>query len=156
MAMIMADNNFLIALISNNEQSKFLIQEFERQHIKIGLPTPVLAEFMVRDDNSERTTFLSQSNNLVQIFNFDQKSAIISAKIMRELLKTDFFKNKSKDKQIIKVDIQILGITIANNIDKLFSTDKEIAKIIALLNLPITLVDFENNAELSQPDLFSI
>lgn len=156
MAMIMADNNFLIALISNNEQSKFLIQEFERQRIKIGLPAPVLAEFMVRDDNSERTAFLSQSNNLVQIFNFDQKSAIISAKIMRELLKTDFFKNKSKDKQIIKVDIQILGITIANNIDKLFSTDKEIAKIIALLNLPITLVDFENNAELSQPDLFSI
>lgn len=156
MAMIMADNNFLIALISNDKQSKFLIQEFERQRTKIGLPTPVLAEFMVRDDNSERTTFLSKSNNLVQIFNFDQKSAIMSAKIMRELLKTDFFKNKGKDKQIIKVDIQILGITIANNIDKLFSTDKEIAKIIALLNLPIILVDFENNTELSQPDLFPI
>lgn len=154
MAMIMADNNFLIALINDDEQSKLFIQEFERQHIKIGLPTPVLAEFMVRDDNLKRTAFLSQSNNSIQIFNFDQKSAIMSANIMRELLKTDFFKNKGKDKQIIKVDIQILGITIANNINQLFSTDKEIAKIIALLNLPIALVDFKNNAQLPQPNLF--
>lgn len=154
MAIIMADNNFLIGLVDNNIQHEFFIQEFKKQNAKIGLPTPVLAEFIVRDDNAERSTFLSQSNSLIQIFNFDQKSAILSAHIMRQLLQTDFFKNKNKDKQIIKVDIQILGITIANGVKKLFTTDDEISKIVNLLKLPVEIVDFTNNTGLSQANLF--
>lgn len=155
MAIIMADNNFLIGLVDDREQHQYFIQEFSKQNAKIGLPTPVLAEFLVRDDNANRTTFLTQTNNLVQLFNFDHKSAIISAKIMRELLAADFFKNKSKDKQIVKVDIQILAITLANDIDKLFSTDKEMAKIIQLLNLPVEILDFKHSTGLAQSDLFA-
>lgn len=102
----------------------------------------------------ERELFLTTNHSFIQEFDFDKKSAIVSANIMRELLKTDFFKNKSKDKQIIKVDIQILGITIANGVKKLFSADIEIARIIDVLELPIELVNFDENNGLGQSDLF--
>ncbi|STZ04038.1 Uncharacterised protein [Moraxella lacunata] len=152
--MIMADNNFLIALVADKQKYRLLLQQLERQNHKIGLPTPVLAEFMVRDNNMERELFLTTNHSFIQEFDFDKKSAIVSANIMRELLKTDFFKNKSKDKQIIKVDIQILGITIANGVKKLFSADIEIARIIDMLELPIELVNFDENDGLEQSDLF--
>lgn len=151
----MADNNFLIELVTQDpSKTSGFIQELKRQNSKIAIPTPVLAEFMVRDENESRTNFLAQQNNVIQTFNFDQKSALLSAKIMRELLQTDFFSKKSKDKQIIKVDIQILGITLANGIPSFYSTDTEIAKIIQLIKLPIKLVDFKNDFGFSQNTLF--
>lgn len=154
--MIMADNNFLIALVTDKQKYHLLLQRLERQNHKIGLPMPVLAEFMVRDDNMDREMFLATNHSFIQEFNFDKKSAMVSANIMRQLLTTDFFKNKSKDKQIIKVDIQILGITIANGIRKLFSTDIEMARIIEMLELPIELVNFDKDDGLEQSDLFGI
>jgi hypothetical protein len=54
---------------------------------------------------------------------------------------------KPLDKQIIKVDIQILGIALANQVRKLYTTDIEIGKIVQLLNLPIEIVDFTKNQE---------
>lgn len=151
---IMADNNFLIALLADRQRCLLFLQQLERQHYKIGLPMPVLAEFMVRDGNMQRELFLATNHSFIQEFNFDKKSAMMSATIMRELLATDFFKNKTKDKQIIKVDIQILGITLANGIEKLLSTDKEMKDIVDKLNLPIKLIDFDKD-EILQPDLFS-
>lgn len=152
---IMADNNFLIALLADRQRCLLFLQQLERQNYKIGLPMPVLAEFMVRDGNMQRELFLATNHSFIQEFNFDKKSAMMSATIMRELLATDFFKNKTKDKQIIKVDIQILGITLANNIQKLLSTDKEIKDIVDKLNLPVELIDFDKDEILLQPDLFS-
>lgn len=154
MAMIMADNNFLIGLLGAPEQYQFYVQALKQQQAKIGIPTPVLAEFIVRDDNAERTNFLTASGSFLQIFDFDRKSAILSAKIMRKLLEYGYFANKGKDKQIIKVDIQILGIVLANGIRQLYSTDKEIVKIVDLLELPIEMVDFRKNSGLPQADLF--
>ena len=55
--MIMADNNFLIALVADKQKYRLLLQQLERQNHKIGLPTPVLAEFIVRDNNMERELF---------------------------------------------------------------------------------------------------
>lgn len=155
MAIIVADNNFLIGLLGNSTQYQFYIQELKRQKTKIGIPTPVLAEFLVRDDNAERTNFLTQTDGLIQILDFDRKSSVISAKIMCALLTKGYFANKSKDKQIIKVDIQILGIAIANSIGHLYSTDAEIVKIVELLNLPIEVVDFQKKSSLLQADLFN-
>lgn len=152
---IMADNNFLIALLADRQRCLLFLQQLEQQYYKIGLPMPVLAEFMVRDGNMQRELFLATNHSFIQEFNFDKKSAMMSATIMRELLATNFFKNKTKDKQIIKVDIQILGITLANNIQKLLSTDKEIQDIVDKLNLPVELMDFDKDEILLQPDLFS-
>lgn len=145
--MIMVDNNFLIGVVTDKNYYRLVMQALEREELTIGLPTPVLAEFLVRDDNYERGLFLSKINNFAHVYNFDMKSAQMSAEIMRDLIAHEYFAHKSTDKQIIKVDIQILGITLANQVRKLYTTDIEISKIVQLLNLPIEIVDFTKNQE---------
>lgn len=141
--MIMVDNNFLIELLTNKDMYRLYNQFMERSEITLGLPTPVLAEFLVKDNNFNRTDFLNKVNPFLQVFDFDKKSALMSAKIMQDLIAKDYFAKKHKDKQAIKVDIQILGISVANQVSKLLTTDSEISKITTLLNLPIDIVNFD-------------
>lgn len=143
--MVMADNNFLIKLVDDKETYRLFMQYFERGEISLGLCTPVIAEFLVKDDNFDRATFLSKVNSFVQIFDFDMKSAFMSAKIFRDLLDTDYIKQNNNQRQVIKVDIQIISTTIANGILKLYTADKGIIEIIDYLKLPIEVVDSEND-----------
>ncbi len=143
--MVMADNNFLIKLVDDNETYRLFIQALERGEISLGLCTPVIAEFLVKDDNFDRATFLSKVNSFVQIFDFDMKSAVLSAKIFRDLLDSGYIKQNNNQRQVIKVDIQIISITLANDISKLYTADKGIVEIIDHLKLPIEIVNFEND-----------
>jgi len=143
--MVMADNNFLIKLVDDKESYRVFIQSLERGEISLGLCTPVIAEFLVKDDNFDRATFLSKVNSFVQIFDFDMKSAVLSAKIFRDLLDTDYVRQNNSQRQVIKVDIQIISITLANGISKLYTTDKGIVEIINHLKLPIKIVNFEKD-----------
>ena len=63
--MVMVDNNFLIRLVDDNQTYRIFLQSLERNEISLGLPTPVMAEFLVKDENYERANFLSKVNNLV-------------------------------------------------------------------------------------------
>lgn len=154
--MVMVDNNFLIGMVDDKNYYRVALQALERDELRIGLPTPVLAEFLVRDDNYERGLFLSKVSGFSQVYNFDFKSAQMSAEIMRDLLARGYFENKdnNKNRQVVKVDIQILGIMLANQIEKLFTTDPEISKIVDLLNLPIEIIDFTKNQEFFGMTLF--
>lgn len=143
--MVMVDNNFLIRLVDDNQTYRIFLQSLERNEISLGLPTPVMAEFLVKDENYERANFLSKINNFVQTFDFDVKSAKISAEIFRDLLKIDYFKGDNGNKQVIKVDIQIIAITLANGIGKLYTEDKGLIKIIKILDLPIEVINFEKD-----------
>ncbi|WP_298981000.1 PIN domain-containing protein [uncultured Psychrobacter sp.] len=143
--MVMADTNFLVKLVDDKETYRLFMQYLERDEISLGLCTPVIAEFLVKDDNFDRATFLSKVNSFVQIFDFDMKSAVLSAKIFRDLLDTDYIKQNNIQRQVIKVDIQIISTTIANGISKLYTADEGIVKIIDHLKLPIEIVNFENN-----------
>ena len=151
--MVMVDNNFLVRLVEDNQTYRILLQYLERNEISLGLPTPVVAEFFVNDDNYERATFLSKVNSFTQNFDFDMKSALISAKIFRDLLDIGYIKENNGERQVIKVDIQIIGIAIANSISKLYTADKEMIDIINQLSLPIEVIDFERN-EFSGMTLF--
>ncbi|WP_367108952.1 hypothetical protein [uncultured Psychrobacter sp.] len=143
--MVMADNNFLIKLVDDKQTYRLLIQALERGEVSLGLCTPVIAEFLVKDDNFDRATFLSKVDSFIQIFDFDRKSAFMSAKLFRDLLDTDYIKQNNSQRQVIKVDIQIISITLANSISKLYTADKGIVAIINHLKLPIEIVDFEND-----------
>jgi len=143
--MVMVDNNFLIRLVSDKETYRIFSQNLERNEISLGLPTPVMAEFLVKDENYDRANFLSKVNNFVQTFDFDVKSAKISAEIFRDLLKIDYFKGDNGNRQVIKVDIQIIAITLANSIEKLYTEDKGLIKIIKILDLPIEVIDFKKD-----------
>lgn len=143
--MVMVDNNFLIRLVDDKETYRNFIQSFERSEMTLGLPTPVIGEFLVRDDNYDRASFLAKVNSFVQIFDFDMKSAQMSAQIFRDLLDINYFKGNNGSRQIIKVDIQIIAITLANNVKKLYTEDKGLIKIIEILNLPIEVMDFKKD-----------
>ncbi len=143
--MVMVDNNFLIRLVSDKETYRIFSQNLERNEISLGLPTPVIAEFLVKDENYDRANFLSKVNNFVQTFDFDVKSAKISAEIFRDLLNMDYFKGDNGNRQVIKVDIQIIAITLANSIRKLYTEDKGLIKIIKILDLPIEVINFKKD-----------
>lgn len=143
--MVMVDNNFLIRLVSDKETYRIFSQNLERNEMSLGLPTPVMAEFLVKDENYDRANFLSKVNNFVQTFDFDVKSAKISAEIFRDLLNIDYFKGDNGNRQVIKVDIQIIAITLANGIGKLYTEDKGLIKIIKILDLPIEVIDFKKD-----------
>ncbi len=143
--MVMVDNNFLIRLVDDNETYRIFIQSLERSEVFLGLPTPVIAEFLVRDDNYDRATFLSKVNSFTQIFDFDMKSALISAGVFRDLLDVGYIKENNRERQTIKVDIQIIAITMANGVSKLYTADKGIIEIIDKLELPIEVINFEKD-----------
>ena len=109
------------------------------------MPTPVVAEFLVKDDNYERATFLSKVNSFTQTFDFDMKSALLSAKIFRDLLDIGYIKENNSERQVIKVDIQIISIAVANRVSKLYTADKGIIEIIDQLDLPIEVINFEKD-----------
>lgn len=143
--MIMVDNNFLIRLVDDNQTYRIFLQSLERSEISLGLPTPVVAEFLVKDDNYERATFLSKVNSFTQTFDFDMKSALVSAEIFRNLLDIGYIKENNRERQIIKVDIQIISITLANRVSRLYTADKGIIEIIDQLDLPIEVINFEKD-----------
>ncbi|WP_413501184.1 type II toxin-antitoxin system VapC family toxin [Psychrobacter maritimus] len=143
--MVMVDNNFLIRLVDDNQTYRIFLQSLERSEISLGLPTPVVAEFLVKDDNYERATFLSKVNSFTQTFDFDMKSALVSAEIFRNLLDIGYIKENNSERQIIKVDIQIISITLANRVSRLYTADKGIIEIIDQLDLPIEVINFEKD-----------
>lgn len=143
--MVMVDSNFLIKLVNDNQTYRIFLQSLERSEISLGLPTPVVAEFLVKDNNYERATFLSKVNSFTQNFDFDMKSALLSAEIFRDLLDIGYIQENNSERQVIKVDIQIISIAVANRVSKLYTADKGIIEIIDQLDLPIEVINFEKD-----------
>ncbi|CAN6961579.1 type II toxin-antitoxin system VapC family toxin [Psychrobacter immobilis] len=143
--MVMVDSNFLIKLVNDNQTYRIFLQSLERSEISLGLPTPVVAEFLVKDNNYERATFLSKVNSFTQTFDFDMKSALLSAEIFRNLQDIGYIKENNSKRQVIKVDIQIISIAVANRVSKLYTADKGIIEIIDQLDLPIEVINFEKD-----------
>ena len=143
--MVMVDSNFLIKLVNDNQTYRIFLQSLERSEISLGLPTPVVAEFLVKDNNYERATFLSKVNSFTQTCDFDMKSALLSAEIFRDLLNIGYIKENNSERQVIKVDIQIISIAVANRVSKLYTADKGIIEIIDQLDLPIEVINFEKD-----------
>ncbi len=151
--MVMVDNNFLIKLVSNQQSYKVFYQSLKRREISIGLPTPVIGEFLVIDENSKRISFLNKVNSYSQIYDYDMKSAVIGAKIFSDLKRKEYFKGNNGARQVIKVDIQIIAITMSNRVKNLYTEDKGLINIIKELDLPIEVIDFEKD-ELQGLSLF--
>ena len=143
--MVMVDSNFLIKLVNDNQTYRIFLQSLERSEISLGLPTPVVAEFLVKDNNYERATFLSKVNSFTQTFDLDMKSALLSAEIFRDLLDIGYIQENNSERQVIKVDIQIISIAVANRVSKLYTADKGIIEIIDQLDLPIEVINFEKD-----------
>ena len=132
---IAIDANILIALF-HDKKVEFGFRQFCKQHNvqKVILPMPAMCEF-ISHDNIERFQFIKSKSKFVVTVDFDEKSAISTARLAE-----NYYANRLQiDKQKVKVDLQILGTAIANKAHYILTKDDDFRKYIERLGLSIGL-----------------
>lgn len=133
---IAIDANILIALMQDTS-FQYAFKTFHKQHdvSKVILPTPAMCEFLSYD-NIDRFQFVKTKSNLLVVADFDQKSAVTTAR-----LAVEYYKDRidNVERQKVKVDLQILGTAIANNATHILTKDNDFKKYIERLKLDIEL-----------------
>ncbi len=152
--MIILDTNALITLLmADNTKAEYMnLVAFLNQskQLSIALPMPAISEFIAGDDNEARSLSLLKPNTKFKNLDFDAKSALTAAKIYRDYRKLPKNKNTKAPHQKVKVDIQIIGIAIANNATAIISHDKGIRTIIDELGLSLAVFDYMDNSYYEQ------
>ena len=127
--MIVVDNNVLVQIATyNNPNTAAALEAFLKQRgHTIGIPTPVLAEYLAHDFTGRYAQYLAH-HGMHLILDFDFKSAMLCGNITSRYLdkKTAIFAEQPA-KQKVKADLQILAIALANNASILISDDPHIA-----------------------------
>ncbi len=148
--MIILDTNALITFLQSDKESaeyKNLLAYIKQiNHLTIGLPMPALSEFIAQDDNEARSLTLLKTSSRFKNLTFDEKSAVVAAKIYRDYREILPQHNQNQSpKQKVKVDIQILGIAVANNAKSIATCDNGIKNIINNLGLSLQIYDYRDN-----------
>lgn len=157
--LIILDTNALITLLTADKASaEYLnlvayLKQCER--LTLALPMPVIAEFIAGDENESRSSMLLSPNSKFKNLDFDAKSALISARIYKDYKKLPKNQKSQNPHQKVKVDIQILGIALANNAKMIVTCDKGIKNIINALNLSISVFDYADCSYLNEMTIIS-
>lgn len=117
----------------------------QSEHLSIALPMPAISEFIAGDDNEARSLSLLKPNSKFKNLAFDAKAGLIAAKIYRDYRQLPQNKKLEEPRQKVKVDIQIIGIALANNATIIVSHDKGIKTIVNKLGLNLSVFDYINN-----------
>ena len=147
--LIILDTNALITLLmTNKNEAEFKnLNTFLKQNEKlsIALPMPVISEFIAGDDNEARSLSLLKPNSKFKNLDFYAKAALIAAKIYRDYRQLPQNQKSQEPRQKVKVDIQIIGIALANNATILVSHDNGVRNIVNELDLNLSVFDYMNN-----------
>ncbi|HDQ4280829.1 TPA: PIN domain-containing protein [Acinetobacter baumannii] len=144
--MIILDTNALITLLTADKVSaEYLnlvayLKQCER--LTQALPMPAIAEFIAGDENESRNSMLLSPNSKFKNLDFDAKAALIAARIYKDYKKLPKNQKSQNPHQKVKVDIQILGIALANNAKMIVTCDRGIKTIIDALDLSISVFDY--------------
>lgn len=169
MKRIIVDTNILICLMKKNSptdnllgadgfaavdnvelRSKALLDHIENSGGTLVLPAPVLAEYLIGIDgekNKQAHTQLILSMSCFEILPFDELAAIECSSLpspneFKQFIKSEINSNATANK--VRYDRQIISIAKANNIDEIWSGDKEVSskstefgiEIKSLLDMP--------------------
>ncbi|MDR7015086.1 type II toxin-antitoxin system VapC family toxin [Acinetobacter sp. 3657] len=153
--MIILDTNALITFLdgekSSSEYYNLIAALRALLHETIALPMPVISEFIAGDDNEDRALSLIKPGSKFKSLDFDAKAALVAAKIYKDYRASLAKSNQSqRPNQKIKVDLQILGIAIANHASMIVTHDKGIKKIVDCLGLPIVVFDYIDKSYFEQ------
>ncbi|MEN3978473.1 type II toxin-antitoxin system VapC family toxin [Acinetobacter sp. CWB-B33] len=153
--MIILDTNALITFLdrdkSSSEYHNLITALKKLLNETFALPMPVISEFIAGDANEARSLDLLKPDSKFKNLDFDAKAALVAAKIYKDYRASLPKSNQSqRPNQKIKVDIQILGIAIANNASIIVTHDKDIKKIVDCLGLPIVVFDYINESYFEQ------
>lgn len=145
---ITIDANILIALF-NDKQIEFGFKQFCKQNNvqQVILPMPAMCEF-ISHDNFERFQFIKSKSKFIVVVDFNEKSAISTARIAEAY----YINRLDINKQKVKVDLQILGTAVANKAHYILTKDDDFRKYIERLKLPIGLKNIKDL--LIEDDLF--
>ena len=145
--MVIFDTNYLLFLLQKNtpapkafdtgveipnceERINHLVSGLQKHKEKIIIPTPVLAEVMVRADTAG-PDYLSKINKSAafRIEPFDTRAAIEVAQMTANALKSGDKRDGVDDIYAkIKYDRQIIGIALANSISTIYAHDGNLKK----------------------------
>lgn len=147
--MIILDTNALITLlIKDKEEAEYkniITFLYLNKNSSIALPMPAISEFIAGDDNEARSLSLLKPNSKFKNLDFDAKAALSAAKVYRDYRNLPKNRKSQDPRQKIKVDIQIIGIALANNATAIISHDQGIKTVVNELGLSLAVYDYMDN-----------
>lgn len=167
---VVFDTNFLISLFSRNlpapidlktgqpiesfhEGFEHLLRSLQKDRIKILIPTPVLAEVLVREPQARQAHLKTlRRKQSIRIVPFDVKAAVELASMTREASERDNkFSASSQSRQKVKFDRQIVAIAKVQEAGVIYSDDKKLRKFAETADLRVI-----SQQELPQPSQFNL
>lgn len=147
--LIILDTNALITLLTKNKEEaeyKNLVAFLNQgKNFSVALPMPVISEFIAGDDNEARSLALLKPNSKFKNLDFDAKAALSAAKVYRDYRNLPQNRKSQEPRQKTKVDIQIIGMALANNATTIISHDNGIKKVVNELDLSLSVFDYVDN-----------
>ena len=147
--LIILDTNALITLLTidkNQAEYKNLVAFLNQaKQFSIALPMPVISEFIAGDNNEARSLSLLKPNSKFKNLDFDAKAALSAAKVYRDYRNLPKNRKSQDSRQKVKVDIQIIGIALANNATAIISHDHGLKTVVSELGLALAVYDYMDN-----------
>lgn len=147
--LIILDTNALITLLMKDKDQaeyKNLVAFLNQaKQFSIALPMPVISEFIAGDDNEARSFSLLKPNSKFKNLDFDAKAALNAAKVYRDYRNLPKNRKSQDPRQKVKVDIQIIGIALANNATAIISHDQGLKTVVNELGLALAVYDYMDN-----------
>ena len=124
---------------SVGERIAHLIEQHEKNKIRIGIPTPALSEVLVRTGSSAvQTVEKIKEFSIFEILPFDELSAIEVALMTRAAIDAGDKKSTSLEPwDKIKYDRQIVAIAKVRQASAVYSDDKGLRKFAERISLPV-------------------
>ena len=136
--MVVFGANVLIALVSPQTSSddlariNKLIADLSKRKSYVGVPTPALAEFLVRTDGATQAILETlERKSGVRMLPFDKRAAYECALLDQKARVTGRKRGSAGDApyQKVKVDRQIVAIAIANGAEMIVSGDDKLIAV---------------------------
>lgn len=147
--LIILDTNALITLLTKDKDEaeyKNLVAFLNQgKNFSMALPMPTISEFIAGDDNEARSLSLLKPNSKFKNLNFDAKAALSAAKVYRDYRNLPKNRKSQDPRQKVKVDIQIIGIALANNATAIVSHDQGLKTVVNELGLALVVYDYMDN-----------
>jgi len=138
------------------DRIEHLIATLAKAKAKIIIPTPSLAEVLVRaqDGAPERLRILKSSKHF-KIVPFDERAAVEFA-ATQTVRHTNGTKSPSSPRTKAKFDDQIVAIAAVEGVTKIYSDDSDIAKVAGSRMEVVGMIDLPLPPEDAQGDIFSL
>jgi len=140
-----------------HERFSFLEKEVQRRRDTIVIPTPALAEILVKVED-EAGAILERLNrsSFFKIASFDQRAAVEVAAMTRDAIRAgDKRAGLQSPYQKIKVDRQIVAIGRSLGVLTIYSDDSDVFAIAAVAKLPVVRTwEMQLPPEDPQQDMF--